>query len=320
MSDLPPCARVLTGLAAWHVRRALAMLGLALSLPGVVLAGPVVERVRIPSLAVDGDGAPHVLDAIWVRPEGAVGRALPAVIALHGCGGVYSTASGRRDALSARHRQMAELLAEEGYAVLFPDSLRIRGRQEICTEAYKDRIVSQGERRKDALGALKWLQARTDVQPDRIALLGWSHGGSTVLATVNAAAAPVAGQGTGHADGPPLSAAIAFYPGCGDAVRATGGYRLAAPLLLLVGGADDWTSPRPCAALAERLRGTVPPVTLVVYPDTYHGFDGPGPASRRHLDVPNGVRPGQGVTVAVNPQAREDAHARVRAFLKASAP
>jgi len=33
--------------------------------------------------------------------------------------------------------------------------------------------------------------------------------------------------------------------------------------------------------------------------------------------VPNGVNPGKGVTVAVNPVAREDAYARVKAFLEA---
>jgi hypothetical protein len=37
-----------------------------------------------------------------------------------------------------------------------------------------------------------------------------------------------------------------------------------------------------------------------------------------HLDVPNGVYPGQGVTVASNRAARDDAYARVKAQLRAA--
>jgi hypothetical protein len=34
------------------------------------------------------------------------------------------------------------------------------------------------------------------------------------------------------------------------------------------------------------------------------------------LEVPNGVNPGKGVTVASNPLARDDAYARLKAFLR----
>ena len=36
----------------------------------------------------------------------------------------------------------------------------------------------------------------------------------------------------------------------------------------------------------------------------------------RRLDVPNGVHPGQGVTVAPNPDARADAYLRLKAYLR----
>ena len=38
---------------------------------------------------------------------------------------------------------------------------------------------------------------------------------------------------------------------------------------------------------------------------------------QRRLDVPNGVHPGNGVTVAPNPAARDDAYVRLEAFLRA---
>ena len=74
---------------------------------------------------------------------------------------------------------------------------------------------------------------------------------------------------------PYFRAGVAFYPGCFDALRARGGYAAATPLTLFVGGADDWTAPKPCIDLADRLIAAGEPVTITVYPDTYHGFDGP---------------------------------------------
>ena len=55
---------------------------------------------------------------------------------------------------------------------------------------------------------------------------------------------------------------------------------------------------------------------ITVYPETYHGFDGPQRQSRLRLEVPNGVNPGKGVTIAPNPVARADAYARLKAFLR----
>lgn len=277
-------------------------------------AAPVMQRITFPSLDLDANGAPLMLDALLFRPADGEGKRIPAVVALHGCGGMYSILKSRRNDLSIRHQKMAELLVNEGYAVLFPDSFRSRGREEICTERNADRTLTVSRRRLDALGALAYLQERSDIAVDRIAVLGWSHGGSTVLFSVNDHATPV--QRFRESDAAPFfRAAIAFYPGCFESANAKEGYAPATSLLLLVGASDDWTSPRPCIALVDRLKRASMPASIVVYPDTYHGFDGPSSQPRMRLDVPNGVHPGQGVTVAVNAAAREDAYARVKGFL-----
>ena len=63
-----------------------------------------------------------------------------------------------------------------------------------------------------------------------------------------------------------------------------------------------------------RVRGD--PLEVTVYPGSYHGFDSPsGRVVVRH-EVPNGVHPGQGVTVGPNPAARAAANDSVRAFLR----
>ena len=68
---------------------------------------------------------------------------------------MFSTLPSRRDALSLRHQGMAELLAGEGYVVLFPDSFRPRGREEICTIENRQRTIHVAARRLDALDSSK---------------------------------------------------------------------------------------------------------------------------------------------------------------------
>jgi dienelactone hydrolase len=271
------------------------------------------QRVELDSLDIDSaTGRPVRIQGLLFSPAEAAAGRRPAVLALHGCGGMYSVLKSKRDALSMRHQAMADLLVAEGYIVLFPDSFRSRGVEEICTIESRRRTITQRNRLSDTLGALAWLQQREDVQPDRIAVLGWSHGGSAVLAGLNAKQAAVAGR---KAAADYFRAGVAFYPGCSDSLQVRPGYSLAAPLTLFVAGSDDWTPPGPCVNLAGRLRDAGEPVEITVYADTYHGFDAPGSARQQRLEVPNGVNPGKGVTVGSNPAARSDAYVRLKQFL-----
>jgi dienelactone hydrolase len=138
-----------------------------------------------------------------------------------------------------------------------------------------------------------------------------------VLAALNTHARVVAERLAGPDAPPYFRAGVAFYPGCIESFRAKDGYAIAAPLRLFIAGSDDWTAPGPCVDLAERLAAAGEPAKITVYPDTYHGFDGPPSQQRLRLEVPNGVHPGQGVTVAPNPAARADAYIRLKAHLRA---
>ena len=281
------------------------------------IAASAPQRVSFDSLDRDpATGKSVVIQALLFKPEGADFRRLPAVVAMHGCGGMYSTAKSKRDSLSIRHQMMADLLVSEGYAVLFPDSFRSRGFEEICTVENKKRTLTQQHRRQDAQGALAWLQRRDDVLPERVAVLGWSHGASAVLAIINAKQPAVANWRDREPPMPYFRAGVAFYPGCNDSLKARGGYTLAAPITFFIGGSDDWTAPGPCVDLAANLSAVGETATITVYPDTYHGFDGPSTQPRHRLEVPNGVNPGKGVTVATNPAARDDAYAKLKKYLR----
>jgi dienelactone hydrolase len=234
----------------------------------------------------------------WWLPTSAEGKR-PAVIALHGCGGLYA----RNGALNARHRAMAELLHSRGYHILFPDSFTPRGIRELCTVPLQERKLRAAERSADIQTALDWIATRAEADAARIVVLGWSHGGSAVLAALN------------HRLGPqPLQAraAIAFYPGCSPYARRPGMYLPVAPLLILIGALDDWTPPEPCVELSK----WTPKVMVRVYPESHHGFDDPSSPVRVRSDVPNGVRPGAGVTVGSNPAARKAAYEAMLEFLE----
>ncbi len=249
----------------------------------------------------DAASAPLALPAFVFNPQGAGPH--PAVVMLHGCGGAY----GKDGQLNARHQMWGEYLAAQGYVALMLDSFNARGLRQICTTKFSERLLKEADRVGDAYAALAYLRQLPQVDPARIALLGWSHGGGVTLHAISQA--PAAGQAG-------FSAAVSFYPGCTSRNQKADSFHPYAPLLLLIGEADDWTPAAPCKALAASVSARGEPMQIVTYPDTYHDFDSPAlTAQRLRTDVPNCARPGAGVTTAPNPAAREDAKLRVKAFL-----
>jgi len=270
-----------------------------LLLAAATFARAEATRVAIPTAGVSSSPAPLVA---WLF-EPATQGSHPAVVMLHGCGGAYA----RDGALNARHRMWGEFLAANGYVALMLDSFTSRGVKEICTQKYAERTLRDADRAGDAYAALAFLRGRGDVDAKRVAVLGWSHGGSTVLATITRPP----DQGTGFAR------AVAFYPGCTARAKRPAAFNPYAPLLVLIGESDDWTPAAPCEALTDAVHARGGPMEIVTYPGTYHDFDNPGITQKRvRTEVPNGVHPGQGVTTAPNAEAREDAKRRVLGFLQ----
>lgn len=235
-----------------------------------------------------------VLRAWWSPVPGSdtVGR--PAVVLLHGCGGMLNTSGDP----SARMRDYARLLNAQGWHTLAVDSLTPRGETELCTQRASGRRVKVSDRALDAHSALGWLARQPGVDASRLALLGWSNGGSTLLAATDARS-PIVASHVRQAPHP-LRVAVAFYPGCKQA--AASGYQPISPTWLLLGEDDDWTPAAECLPLASDT------VHIRSWPGAGHGFDGTAPV-RHRPEVPNGVKPGQGVHVGGHPQARQEAQA-----------
>lgn len=256
------------------------------------------------------DGIP--LKAWLFQPDDHLKPKRGTVVALHGCGGLYATVGARKGLLNARHQAMADMLVADGYNVVLPDSFRPRGEESICVQPIGSRKITQRERRTDALGALAWVAQQPWADVQRVAVLGWSHGGSAVLAATDSTHILIRNQMLSHS--PRFKTAIAFYPGCADALE--GVYKPNTTLTLLLGADDDWTPPLPCVALAKRLQTENYRVELTMYDNAVHGFDNPVGSVVERKEIPSRLHPGRGVMNGPNPEARDKANARVREILK----
>ncbi len=271
---------------------------------GAAVAAP--QAVSVASLDRPvAASSPVALPSTWFAAP--VAGSAPALVLLHGCGGQFERRDGALR-LGQRYTELATHLNAMGIHVLVTDSLTPRGETELCTQRMGTRRVTQLQRRRDALGALAWLAEQPGVDRARIGLLGWSNGASAVMAATNLAHPEVA-----RASVRP-SLAVAFYPGCETELKR--GYRAVAPLLMLLGEADDWTPAAPCKELAATgAAASAPRLQWEAYEGAHHGFDGFAPVRIRR-DVPNGVNPGRGVHVGAHPEARAAARQRLERFLR----
>ena len=250
--------------------------------------------VRAEEVAVPGHAGATLRAALFLpAPDAPPGRA--AVVALHGCTGLGPAGAPMR--LNPYERDWTARLNAAGHPVLWPDSFGSRGLGPACGQGAGYGAPPRPVRRGDALAAAAWAQARPWAAPGGVVVMGWSHGGRTAL---TALIDPPSGL---------VRAAIALYPGCAGFERAGLDRAPAAPLLMLLGEADDWTDPAPCQRLAARHPGRIAAVT---YPGAGHGFDALAGTPR-----PRTLPDGRVVHAGRDPAASADARLRVAAFLAA---
>ncbi|MFM2422759.1 MAG: hypothetical protein RL291_1289 [Pseudomonadota bacterium] len=244
---------------------------------------PAYERVTFPSATE----TPVTIKALLLKPAGQT-QPHATVVMLHGCGGLF-TRSGR---VSKREVDWSQRFQAAGYAVLLVDSFGSRGLGPQCTVS--ERAIRPPNRARDVQGAIEWLATQPWADRGRIAVIGWSNGGSTVLNYVRQEFAP-------KAAGANVRLALAIYPGC-RVFSDRPGPRTSLPLEIHMGSADDWTPPEPCIELGKTWNV---PVTL--YPGAYHGFDAP--------DNPIRVRTGLAFSKNGDGRAHVGTHPEARAKL-----
>ncbi len=251
----------------------------------------------------------------------------PAMVVVHGSSGVLQN-----------DWTWAKRLNEMGVATFVIDNFTGRGVRETATDQSR---LSPAADAAGALAALRLLSTHPAINSKRIGVMGFSRGGS---AAINSALEPV--RRAVIDDDLRFAAHVALYPGCG--VPFVSAHLDGSPILMLLGGRDDYTPASNCLAYADELRARGASIQIVVYPNANHGFDSDAPPHFRPLpttlhgchgeiDLDAGSlrveSDGQtlkgadaaaalkrcterGVTVGGDPEAREKAPGDVADFLK----
>jgi dienelactone hydrolase len=213
------------------------------------------------------------------RPEKTAARKIPAIVFMHGRAGAFSSfANGTYDAttLSKRHAFWGHLWASRGYAALLVDGFGPRGYAGgFPIHSYDSRPEELNEvtvRPMDAYGALKYLRSRSDIDGDRIALQGWSNGGSATIAAMSDETLAAYGLKPGEG----FRGAVAFYPACAMHDRFANDYQPYAPLRVFSGDADEEVSAARCARLIGKSQAAGGDASIEIYPGATHDFDDPG--------------------------------------------
>jgi dienelactone hydrolase len=237
------------------------------------------------------------LRAVLYRPAGP--GPFPAIVGLHGCGGLRD----RSGPISSHLQEWGQHLSSFGFAVVFPDSFGSRGLDPQCRMRERQ-VRASRERVDDADAARQWLQSQSWVDPGRVSLLGWSNGATATLWTVR----------TGkQLSGRDFRSAVALYPGCRDLQANAWGARI--PTLTLVGADDDWTPPGPCQQMVAGARGRSALAAMVLYPAAYHGFDRANSPVRLRTGLAYTADGSGKAHIGTNELARADAFRRVPAWL-----
>jgi dienelactone hydrolase len=209
------------------------------------------EKVEFPA------GAEKIFGYLY-RPAAAAPGRHPAIIIVHGSGGVREV----REGFWARE------LSGMGLVALVTDSFTPRGVDSTVEDQSR---VTTFQMVRDAFAALAFLSQQDFVDGKRVAVMGMSKGGSVALLAADQQAVQRAGRA--------FAAHLPLYPSCTLQYRNP---RPTAPLLMLIGERDNYTGLKLCAAYAERLRAAGGQARIKTYPGAHHAFDG-DPAAEREF-------------------------------------
>ncbi len=224
------------------------------ALPGEEFALDSRSPVSVTELMA-GEGAPTKVDAHLWMPENARGR-VPAVV-LFNCGNTM---------VREKEGYYSDVFHRMGYAVLIVNSLSARapGTSLSGADVFHFRLATM----VDAIVALKTLAADRRIDSKRIAIMGWSNGGMSILGgAIEELLVKYAGPGLQFAAIVPIS------PQCGV---ATLGARFTSTLILSFHGEkDDFMSLKPCQFYRQEAAARGANFEMVVYPGDYHNWEMP---------------------------------------------
>jgi carboxymethylenebutenolidase len=212
----------------------------------------------------------------YLFPPAGRPKVAPAVILLHGRGGVYlARAKGNYSSVTLARgiRAWATLWANQGYWVLVVDSFGPRGVPTGVAPGKTKPVDELAVRPLDAYGALRYLRQSPRVRADRIGLEGWSTGADVALSVLDKALVPPAVTQNGRG----FRIAVVMAPHCEALNRLKPPYLPYAPVHIFVGGHGEAgeaaaAACQKAASLGESKGGDI---AATVFPAAAPDFDDP---------------------------------------------
>lgn len=225
-----------------------------------------IEAIPIQTLTIsdrqflngDASGSATTIAGVLRVAQGS-GR-LPLVILVHGSGGFEVNAD-------VWDRQFRSL----GISTFALDSFSGRGIASTVTDQSQ---LGRLNMILDLYRSLAVLATHPWIDPNRIAVMGFSRGGQAVLyATLKRF------HRMWNTSGIDPAAYIALYPQCNTTYISDADVT-DHPIRIFHGISDDYVEIAPCRAYFERLKQAGKDVQMTEYPDTWHAFDYPSLPSK----------------------------------------
>jgi dienelactone hydrolase len=240
----------------WLVSCLAAALASCVALSAIAQQVPPAGGVAIGVPTEDAAGNGMVLGGMLWLPQGPP-RA--AVVFANGSGGWRDWREG----------YYGRTLAAAGYAALAIDSFGARGIADTAADQSQISIIQMA---RDTFSGRRFLIAQ-GLAPNRIGIMGWSRGGGVVLAAADRTYL--------HSETDRFQVAIAFYPSCNFRPRLP---KPASVMFVALGERDDYTGVKPCQDIADDYAKAGAKITIKVYPNSGHQFDGNPDDTRRRRD------------------------------------
>jgi dienelactone hydrolase len=157
----------------------------------------------------------------------------------------------------------AEAFHKQGYAVMIVNSLAARAPgRDLDSEVFRFRYASM----VDVFETLKLLAADPRIDSKRVAIMGWTNGGSAILgAAIETLRVKYVGPDLKYA------AIIPISPYCG--ISTLGAHYDPTPILTFHGQKDDFMPLKPCQFLEQEAKARGANIDAVVYPGAYHNWE-----------------------------------------------
>jgi len=188
----------------------------------------------------------------------------PAVLLLHTCFGNL----GHVD-------EWARRLQAHGYVAVVVNSMQARGlaghidNLSVCA----GRTMPASDRARDIVLGIEGLRRSAFVDPERIGVIGFSHGGWTLLDFLGGPPAiHASATATDARDG--LRSVVAVYPYCGADVQAgLGKWPADVQVLVLLAESDGTVGTAKCEKLVQAQTARGYALSMHMYPGAKHGYD-----------------------------------------------